>query len=436
MQGVPLHVMNLRQILLSRIGVSTKDEDETITSLQAQIRKRITDSLLDNEGVAPTSRLDNMAGLSVRIRLAIASWIKENLGNHSNPTRAEDYAKPEENVAHQFATPNSLQKAITVNQFQIIRGILQDLGDYVTLTDVLYLLSESEDGAMLAALCETINSHLTIFDAMGVHAGLFHNLCRRSEKVRHSKVLDLALTESLMDLGKHVPNATKMVKSLSQRVLHYEQNSGIACSPISDTMADTLQSTESYSAEDIEQILASGISMDSRTMARLFEAISKRVEASQTTPPSSTFGFCELLARLRRFGPNDFDKLLCDWASHFLRNFMRPGIGKTVIPLISSGCLTLGKLLGLAATALEDPDLAMTQACLAIEVFEMVASIDLDESLIMVQVPHLAHSWRLPANGNIEGLPLSFTVRSRHTKTSDYNAPILPSHVAGLHGPR
>lgn len=409
LQGVPSHVQNLRQILLARIGTSVKDEDEEITFQEAQLSEKMPD-LFSTPLRSPTSRrpLDDIARCSVRIKHAIASWIRANVATYFPMPLLEHNAKRKGLASHQSKTNDSTLKPITVDQVQTICDALQDLGDFVTFGDVLRIISYYADQPVLAVICDTVNRHLDIFDAIGIHAGLFYHVHERYRALRQTKNMDLSLIESLIDLGKSVPDSAQKVKHLGQQALQYQQNSSaIACSPISDNMAEALQITESDSVEDIEQVLASGTSMDETTQYRLFETIVKRLEASWISSTLSLTGFCELLTRLRRFGRKNFDNLVHKWVRHVLRKPAYPEVRKVLIPLICSGCLTLVNFLELATSTLEESSLVIPREALSMEVIEMLAFIESDKALAMVQVLHSVHLRVLFANEKIEGLSRS-----------------------------
>ena len=388
LQGVPPHVVNLRQILLSRIGISVKEEDDEISFLQARIREKVPDYFrLPESSSGLTPVLHDMAGSSIRVKFAVANWIRQNLGAHFKPQYPKQEMELKDVGPHQFTECDSRAKTMTLDHFQTISKALEELGDFAILADVLDIISNSEDDLILASVCDTVSYHLNVFAAIGAHTRLFDNLHQRYEYIRHTKTLDLWLVESLIDLGRTIPNTTQKVQGLIQHAHQYRRSSSaIACSPISDTMAEALQFTEPNSAEDIEQVLGSGISMDKHMLDRLFTTIVKRLEASWTSLAPSVSTFCELLIRLRRFGRKDVDGFICGWVVQFLRSPARPELGKVLLPLICSGCLTLRKLLELAASALDEPIPTTLRAVLAIEVLEMLASISSGKTLATTQV--------------------------------------------------
>lgn len=290
--------------------------------------------------------------------------------------------KPGIVILQEAGAGRSTTESMMLCQFREVRKILEELGDFSVLADVLHIVSDSADCSVLAAVCQSVSYHLGIFAAMGAHTSLFNDLYRRYENIRRSKFIDAFLLESLIDLGRCISNAGKEVKRLEQQRRLYHQNLILtACSPISETMIEAVHSAESHSAEDIEQVLASGTSMDGQTLAQLFEAIIKRMEASWTYPTSSMVSYAELLIRLRRFGRKDYDGLIHGWVGHVLRNPARPPLGEIFVPLICSACLLLQRLLELAVSALDESSQYNPRAELSVEMLEMLATISADEAL-------------------------------------------------------
>jgi len=388
LQSVPPHVLNLRRILLARVGASVNAEDDTINSLKTQISGRVPGFFSPSEGgITLTPLFFDMTQLSVAVRCAVANWVRQSVAARFQTSHTGPEKKPGGVIPRETATYHSTTKQMSLCHFREVRKILEDLGDFAILADVLHIVSDSADCSVLAAVCESISYHFGIFAAMGAHASLFNDLYQRYEDIRHSKIIDAFLLESLIDLGRCIPKAGKEVKRLEQQAYLYHQNSAaIACSPISETMAEAVHSAESHFAEDIEQVLASGTSMDKQTLVQLFEAVIKRIEASWTDSTSYMAIYAELLMRLRRFGRKDFDGLIHGWVGRVLRNPARPALREIFFPLICSACLTLKKLLELAVSALDEFSPHIPRAVLSVELLEMLATTSADEALATHQV--------------------------------------------------
>lgn len=369
--------------MLSRVGTSVNAEDDTINFLKTQISGRIPGLLWPSEGcTAFTPLFHHTTQFSVTIRSAVASWVRESIAARFQSSRVEAELKPGIVIFQEMAACRSTTESMSLCQFREVRKILEELGDFSIFADVLHIVSDSADCSVLAAVCQSVTYHFGIFAAIGAHASLFNELYRRYENIRRSKIIDAFLPESLIDLGRCISNAGTDVKHLEQQALLYHQNSIVtACSPISETMVEAVHSAESHSAEDIEQVLASGTSMDRQTLAQLFEAIIKRMEASWTDPAFNMVSYAELLIRLRRFGRKDYDGLIHGWVGHVLRNPARPPLGDIFVPLICSACLMLKRLLELAVSALDESSQHNLRAILSVEMLEMFATISADEAL-------------------------------------------------------
>ncbi len=108
--------------------------------------------------------------------------------------------------------------------------------------------------------------------------------------------------------------------------------------------------------EEIEKLSASGTSLDRSTMDNLFQTIIQRLERVQkkggfffffwnkeTWRKQRIFG--ALLARLRMFDVQHFDRLMGKMASILPLSQDRPDVTVTYPSLVSAGCLTLPLIL-------------------------------------------------------------------------------------------
>ncbi|KAL8826787.1 MAG: hypothetical protein Q9191_003586 [Dirinaria sp. TL-2023a] len=385
-QGMPLHILNLRRILLSKIGVSTKDEDHAVASLKAEIARKIpgffsppeTSSTFSTHSLHP-------AEFSIAIKFTVTSSVRQAVAaqfGSGKPKETKETASANPEVGNTNIAEHVPCTSITLNQFLEIRNILEDFGDFAILADVLNIVSESEDVSVLTAVCNTVSYHFGIFAAIGAHNSLFRNLMQQYDSIRNSKPVDQSFVDSLIDLGKCIPAAAKDTTRLRQQALLYQQASSIiACSPISDTMVEASQCAESSLGDDLEQILATSTSIDKRMLTKLFTSITTRLETSWSEPTQPPAVFIELLGRLRRYGRATFDGLMHDWIGRVLQDFTGFTPVKTLLPLICAGCLALSGLLDTTTKALKSLTAADRRIILATNVIGLLASISADKAL-------------------------------------------------------
>lgn len=403
---------------MTRIGASVGDEDDAIAYFKIQIRRTVPRLFPPvEEGTDPRSPPFHIRESSVAVRHAISSWIRQTIIARFSYERAKESQTP--TISGVQEASGAATEALTLTDFMSIREFLEDIGDFAILADVLHCMTDSEDDTTLAAVADTVSYHFNVFAAIGAHASLFHDVFQQYEVIRQQKNVGLALLESLIDLGKCIPKAAREVKHLKQQALPCQQSSSVtAFSPISDTMAEALQSAESTFAEDIEQVFASGSSMDRQTLGQLFSTITKRLEASWSNQDPAQAGFCEFLTRLRRFGSKDFDGFYADWIRQTLSTAARPGLNEVFLPLICNGCLTLARVLDLAARALEICDPIVAPAGLALDVIEMLSLISTNKALTKDQVRGCQLEQQRQLMTSVEIPSLSSTVRSLRSTTS------------------
>lgn len=244
--------------------------------------------------------------------------------------------------------------AITVEQLCFVRSTLECFRDFSILADVLNLASSSNDQDLLASVADTINYHFDIFSAIGAASDLFDRLTERNRTVTAGRPPNKALLVSLIDLGAHFPARSETIQQLCGQLALCEQKSAVAaCSPVSDHIAEALQSAESNFHDEFEQLLTSGTSMDKQTMTRLFSTVIKRIEYAWEHSGDEYYNLGILCSRLRIFDAKHFDSLMIVWVESLLLSTSRPGLNQALLPLVSAGCLSLQAVVGCAKMLLE-----------------------------------------------------------------------------------
>lgn len=276
-----------------------------------------------------------------------------------------------------------------MDQFCFVRSILEDFQDFAILADVLNITSSSTDHNVLASIADTINHRFDIFSAIGAASDLFETLVEQNRLVTARRPPVKILLVSLIDLGARFPNETKTVRQLCGQLAICEQKSAIAaCSPVSDHMAEALQSAESSFNDEFEQLLTSGTSMDKQTMAQLFKTIMKRMEDAWYHPKDEINNLGFLCSQLRVFDRKHFDGLMLAWAERLLLSTNRPTLMRASMPLISAGCLSIWTVVSCARVLqdrLKKEGAGDSVARVAIDVLDLIAPFSPAESSPMNQ---------------------------------------------------
>lgn len=236
-----------------------------------------------------------------------------------------------------------LDSELSTPVFAAIRTILETTGDFSMLGDVLTSCSKLSSIEPLAAAVDTINVNLPVLLAVGVADDLFSLYVDRLKAVsREYGLVARPLLAALSSLAQRMPGQEQMAKNLQHELMQTDRSNPIdACSPVSDNMVSQAQSPEGEVSEQIDKLLASGNSVDHPTMNRLFRNIVPRLEAGWNKLDASRRVYASLLARLRIFDTQHFDKLMSDWVSHIRSLKERPALLELLPLLVSLGCLTM-----------------------------------------------------------------------------------------------
>ena len=361
-------------MLLSTLGVSVEQESNNICVVKSLIAEQIPNFFNDENVTCSSVMLDhNYASLSQTVKSAIGRWIRQTLilrlrARNGTSSGSEDTDLP---IASMNEADSTL---ITMQQFQAIRGIYEEMGEYAFLADFLKLLSTEVHGSVLTAVADTVNHYFDVFDAIGAADDLFRSLCRHQEDVSGQDLVEKGLLESLIDLGCRAPNAIRDVhrlrKELSACVL---KPVAAACSPISDTMVDAVQSSEPAFADEMDQMLASGTNMDDPTVGRVFGRIVARLETSVQESDCSVARISQLLARVRGFGTKTFDALIHKWLPTWLPSDSRPKLTVVLPPMICSKIVSLKTIVNAITHSLHDGGDQDANIVLALDILELVA---------------------------------------------------------------
>ncbi|KAJ6786991.1 hypothetical protein PWT90_04124 [Aphanocladium album] len=255
--------------------------------------------------------------------------------------------------AIQSLLPPRLDTGVSLNVFTSTRTILEATGDFSMLGDVIKSCAKMSNIEVLAACVDTINVNLQVLLAVGIADELFTLYVDRLKAVsREHGLVARPLLAALSSLAHRMPNQTEMAKNLQQELTQTDRSNPIdACSPVSDNMVSQATSPEGEVSEQIDKLLATGNSVDHHTMNRLFRNIAPRLEAGWNKLDASRRVYASLLARLRIFDTQHFDKLMSDWVSHIRSLKERPALLELIPLLISLGCLSMVTVLHTANAA-------------------------------------------------------------------------------------
>ena len=388
LHGLPPHVLNLRRLLLSSVGASTVEEDSAVAAAKAKIAVQIRNFFPASQ----TPQLQvfqscDLCRLSQTVKSTVGRWIR-----HAVASRFQAHG-----IGSRLSSGSDDASLIPINfeQFRSVRSVLESLEDFSVLADVVKLCCCSSDFNVLTAVADTVNYHIDVFMAIGAVDDLFRSLYQRYEDSCNQKILERLFVESLVDIGKHLPKSVEEVRNLRGVLLHHEcAFSTAVCSPISDNMAEALQSAESVFTDEVEQVLTSGTSMDKQTLTQMFATITKRLESSWADSVQlPLISFAELLLRLRNFGSDTFEELVRDWLDDLLPFKHRPNLARILPPFICTATFTLKTVLDRMVLLLAKDAATARVAALGLDGLELLLITDLDLPPLAINVSHRESSY-------------------------------------------
>lgn len=363
--GLPEHILSLRKVLIESLGASLEGEARCIANMKEHI-------IIGLEGIEALAQ----GSLSTMITPALSQTVRSDLAHWVRTTVLSRWAicdQGDQVDVSKAAAAQTLRGHGEQQELKPVIRILEMLGDYSILADVLCASTWCRDEGLLLDAAECVNLHFETFAAIGALTDLFKHLIQQYRERQHQHALNSYLLESLFDLGSRIPLLTEEVESLRQSLLHSKQKTSVmACSPVSDHVAEALQSIEENFADELEQALSIGTTMDLPTMKQLLDLIMDRFELSWVSPKPETDDFAAMLEKLKQFDHDTFSTLFIDRIQRVLLAPGRPKLSSFVPSFISARCTTLDDVLGLIVEPLGSHQCSLEVSELVMEAFELL----------------------------------------------------------------
>ncbi|KAF7560740.1 hypothetical protein G7046_g3391 [Stylonectria norvegica] len=285
--------------------------------------------------------------LSERKPLSLTKLLRL-IGNSSNALRSCVGAQLRGIITTQ--APGKPQPSMSLTMFTSVRAIMESIEDFSMLSDILISVTTIADATVLASCADTVNANLQIFCAIGSADDLLNSLIERLKSINAEHgIVPRPLLAALSTLAQRMAGHENIASQLRTELLQSDRSNAFdACSPVSDNMA-IQQSPEGEVAEEIDKLLASGTRLDPPTMNRLFRTIIPRLDTGWRKKDDTRRVFATLLAKIRVFDMQHFDKLMTDWTSHVRSMPNRPPLSDLLPLLVSTSCLGVSIILGTAS---------------------------------------------------------------------------------------
>jgi mediator of RNA polymerase II transcription subunit 12 len=351
LNGLSVHVQNLRRTLLRGTVYSVDAEEHAIAATQDAIRQQLP-GLFNTDMSSHGRTAVNVALLSSTVRLEVGVWLREQV---VASTELADWYESYM-LSLTFLTTNSIPTKdpavvvrgtvcrITLQDFHVIRTYMEELDDLAIMADILGVVATSFDSSVLSAVADTLHHHYVAFRAIGAFEPLFERIAMRYAASRTVRFPERELLHSLIDLSKTARADPELMQLLSYDISRYDQKNSLAvCSPVSDNMMEGVAALDVE--EEIERILSSGTSMDQQMMSRVFGKIAGHMEEQLCQGHQHVESFSTWLYRLRSFDESTFDMILSSWLRSLLLNHQLELLSAVLPPLVATGSLTLSQFL-------------------------------------------------------------------------------------------
>lgn len=338
------HLVNLKNYLLQGIGKNVSANDEQVRMIKSSLARALNEAE-DESSAATMEHIQQLTSekLDWSARFEIGQWLRGEVGHLAQRTMTEIPGKP----------PLPGSRAFRLNQFLVIRDVLEIFGDIAILADVLSILSQTTQEDILAAMVDTVHCNAAALSAIGALEPLQKIYGQAYVTLRAMRPSLLLFATSLADLCQSFPCAITPVRALQQDLMRGDRGRAMAaCSPFSDGIAESLQQAGATFVDDFEAILQGEPNMGEQTMTSLFQVLVRRIMKSDSESLNqNTSALCQLLARLRLFKPSHGDLLIKQWISKVFTVSWSAAHQSIILELVFARCISIEALLNLCDQA-------------------------------------------------------------------------------------
>jgi mediator of RNA polymerase II transcription subunit 12, fungi type len=311
LKGESEQVRNLHDILLESANVNLSVEDEQFAAFKLAVASNM-DNLDENDLLKLKSLLSETkesGSLNARQIFSFGFWLRKQilsrLASVSEIRHTSWVASPEAKCYERL--------------FFVARTLLETLGEFPCLADVMMAFMELDSQPILASVAQTIHHGLKVYISFTAVKPLFDKLVARYELVRSRQPLDKSFCSALHSLSISLDANQSLIAQTGGDLLRCDQMATAAmCSPASDSAAMTTMDSmpavfgsdeTAVSDVDIEKSLSSGTNMDEFLQERLLKHIVARMSSiwSSGLQLKAALPAGQWLARLRAFNPQVFD---------------------------------------------------------------------------------------------------------------------------------
>ena len=361
LSGLTAPILNARQKLLARVGISPRDELATIKAAKFHVAALVPGgwlsdlSSVDGMHIVVLDRTEWIKGLSRTVKCDISLWIFELLNwkvvnrtlyvtrpsakSHLRHSYADIHSFPHD--ARRNGIEDDVRMTAALDSFHAVRDILVLLQDFSVLANVLDVVAGSSPPGVLCSIADTLTCHHDIFAIEGTLEKSLETLVERYDRLKAAKRTDKRLARAMIECFSALRTPHPSLSQLRLDLHELEHRSTAAAySPISDDAPGNFHLTDAEFCDEIERLLSSGTSIDPRTLARLFTRIVSRIQSFWDDRETSHPDFSNLLTQLRVLSPSSFDSLMHDWTGKAMWAYGSHKLFQDLSRMILAGCLS------------------------------------------------------------------------------------------------
>lgn len=337
------HMGHLKQYLLSAYA-QYSPEDNTLSFFITRLQKLLVSNEQESTSAFLTDAENTQLGdMDWSSKFEVCRWLRDQAIDLSKFAEMEISGKP--------ALPGS--RSLTLNQFLVIRNVLETAGDISILADVLRILSNTRQEHILACMVDAVHYHAQSLAAIGAFEALQSLYSQAYVALRATRPCMLLFVTSLLDLCLYYPCQITPTRALQHDLIKGDRARALsACSPFSDGVAESLQQAGETFIDDFEAILQGEPNMSEQTMTSLFTVLIGRIMKSDAVSTThNTFMLCQLLSRLRLNRIVQADTLIKRWLTRLFTAAWSGLHTNIILELLNTRCITLSALFEISGSA-------------------------------------------------------------------------------------
>ncbi|KAF3941279.1 hypothetical protein ABW19_dt0200664 [Dactylella cylindrospora] len=236
--------------------------------------------------------------------------------------------------------PNS---TVSLDEFLLIRKVLEELEDYGILAEVIKLVANSESPEMLSAAADTMSSNVEVYYAIGAVQDTLKSLFEKYKTLQVKRTVEHRHVEQYLTTTLYnfalFPGCDQDIRQSLESDLVPGKGMVMLPHTLSDHYADLM---DEQLDPTIEGLISGTIALQPGMLPKVFQMLIENVDASYRGTDMGPYKrYPRLLARLRQLDVAAFDALMEAWVFQTIKSSSRPNLAVALSNLLVSGCFEL-----------------------------------------------------------------------------------------------